>query len=141
MATVLWDTNLFIYLFEDSEVLGARVTQLREGMLQRGDQLFATALTVGETLVRPVALGDIGLQNRYLQFFQSSTITLLPFASDAALHYARIRQDRSIKPADAIQLASAAAAGIDLFVTNDDRLAGKIVLGVKFISSLERAPL
>ena len=40
-----------------------------------------------------------------------------------------------------IQLASAATAGVDLFITNDDRLSRKHVPDVKFITSLERAYL
>jgi hypothetical protein len=45
------------------------------------------------------------------------------------------------KAPDAIQLACAAAAGVDLFITNDDRLSRKHVPEVKFITSLERAYL
>ena len=45
------------------------------------------------------------------------------------------------KAPDAIQLACAAAAGVDLFITNDDRLSRKHVADVKFIASLERAYL
>jgi predicted nucleic acid-binding protein len=59
----------------------------------------------------------------------------------AAAAYARIRRDRGIRPPDAIQLACAAAAGVDLFITNDERLSRKIVPGVGFVTSLARAPL
>lgn len=55
--------------------------------------------------------------------------------------YARIRSDRSIKPPDAIQLACASAAEVDLFITNDDRLSQKSVPGIQFLSSLHKAPL
>ncbi|SRR5579875_109797 len=43
--------------------------------------------------------------------------------------------------AEAIQLACAAAAGMDLFITNDDRLSRKRVPEIKFITSLQRAPI
>jgi predicted nucleic acid-binding protein len=65
--------------------------------------------------------------------------TIVPFDENAAPRYADIRADRTIRPPDAIQLACAAAAGVDLFITNDDRLSRKQVSGVKFITSLERA--
>jgi len=52
-----------------------------------------------------------------------------------------IRADRAIGAPDAIQLACAASAGVDLFITNDDRLSRKHVPDVKFITSLERAYL
>lgn len=47
----------------------------------------------------------------------------------------------AITAPDAIQLACAATAGVDLFMTNDDRLSRRLVPGVKFITSLERAYL
>jgi hypothetical protein len=40
-----------------------------------------------------------------------------------------------------MQLATAAASGIDLFITNDTRLSRVIVPGIDFISSLERSPI
>ena len=55
--------------------------------------------------------------------------------------YATIRQDRSISPPDAIQLACAAAVGMDLFITNDQRLSRKVVPGIHFITSLDTAYL
>ena len=40
-----------------------------------------------------------------------------------------------------VQLACAAAAGTDLFITNDDRLSRKNVRGIHFIQSLDKATL
>ncbi|HUJ82068.1 MAG TPA: hypothetical protein VLW83_09295 [Candidatus Acidoferrales bacterium] len=40
-----------------------------------------------------------------------------------------------------LQLACAASARVDLFITNDARLSGKIIDGIQFIVSLDRAPL
>ena len=48
----------------------------------------------------------------------------------------RIRADRSIASADAIQLACAAQAQVDLFLANDRRLAGKTIPGLQFIANL-----
>jgi len=66
---------------------------------------------------------------------------LIPFDQKAAQIYATVRQDRSIKAPDAIQLACAASNQIDLFITNDDRLSKKSVSGVHFITSLGAAYL
>jgi hypothetical protein len=57
----------------------------------------------------------------------------------AARIYASIRQDRTISPPDAIQLSCAAAAGIDMLVTIDDRLSRKKIPGIQFLVSLDRA--
>jgi len=42
MSRIFWDTNLFIYLFEDYGVLSKAVGQLRSKMLDRGDQLLTS---------------------------------------------------------------------------------------------------
>jgi predicted nucleic acid-binding protein len=141
MASILWDTNLFIYLFEDHPRFAPPVAAIRDAMVRRSDHLFATAMTLGEILVKPLSINDHGLERRYRDFFQSGAVKVLPFDDVAATHYARIRCDRSIQPPDAIQLACAAAHGIDLFITNDERLSGKVVAGVSFITSLQAAPL
>jgi predicted nucleic acid-binding protein len=141
MARILWDTNLFIYLFEENSQFSARVISIRKSMNARHDQLYATAMTVGEILVQPVSRGDFALQEKYERFFRSGAVTVLAFDLDASGHYARIRQDRSIRPPDAIQLACGAAHGVDLFITNDDRLSGKAIPSLGFVTSLQQAPL
>jgi predicted nucleic acid-binding protein len=57
MSRIFWDTNLFIYLFEGRSPLFDRVVKLPGAMLERGDQLVTSALTLGEVLVKPVELG------------------------------------------------------------------------------------
>jgi predicted nucleic acid-binding protein len=114
---------------------------MRHRMLTRGDSLITSALTVGELLVKPTRDGNEALAQQYLAIFSRPAITVLGFDLDVAGLYARIRHDKSIDPPDAIQLATAALAGVDLFITNDDRLSRKLVPGINFITSLERAPI
>ena len=66
---------------------------------------------------------------------------LLSFDRLSARTYAQLRQDKTLKAPDAIQLSCAANAKCDLFITNDDRLSRKIVPGIQFITSLDRAYL
>ena len=66
---------------------------------------------------------------------------MLPFDLQAASKYAQISQEKAIARPDAMQLAIAASAGINLFITNDDRLSRALVTGIDFISSLDRAPI
>ena len=138
MSRVFWDTNLFIYLIEDFGELSERVVRLRSRMLERKDHLYTSTLTLGEVLVKPVEAGNEQLREEYERAISAGAI-LIPFDLGAAVRYAQIRQDRTIRAPDAIQLACAAAAGIDLFITNDERLSQKTVPGVQFISSLGRA--
>jgi predicted nucleic acid-binding protein len=138
MSRVFWDTNLFVYLFEDHGAQSQRVTTLRERMLERNDQLCTSTLTLGEVLVKPLEKGDEGLRRRYEEAL-SQAVVLIPFDKAAATIYAVIRRNRTIRAPDAIQLACAAQARVDLFITNDDRLSRCTVPGIHFIASLERA--
>lgn len=140
MSRVFWDTNLFIYLFEDYGPLSKATVALRTKMLARGDQLLTSTLTLGEILVKPTEQGDTQLCSRYETAITAAAV-ILPFDTKAARIYALLRSDRAFRPPDAIQLACAGGAGIDLFVTNDARLQRKQVDGIQFIVSLERVPI
>lgn len=140
MSRIFWDTNLFIYLFEGQGPLHARVLELREAMLRRGDQLLTSTLTLGEILVKATERGNLELA-RELEEAMTSTSSMIPLDIQAARIYAQVRGDRSIRAPDAVQLACAAAARVDLFITNDERLSTKNVGGIQFIVPLERAPL
>jgi predicted nucleic acid-binding protein len=140
MSRVFWDTNIFIYFFEDHGQQGKTARDLRERMLQRGDQLITSAMSVGEILVKPQERQDHNLCRQYEEAI-TSTALVLPFDLNAARRFSTLRVDRSLRAPDAIQLACAAAAGIDLFITNDNRLSGLRVGGIQFIVSLDRSPL
>jgi predicted nucleic acid-binding protein len=59
------------------------------------------------------------------------------FRSETAHLYAGIRAKQNISPPDAIHLACAAQARIDLFLTNDKALVGKVIPGIQFIGGLD----
>jgi len=130
MSRIFWDTNLFIYLWEDYGALSQAVVELRAKMLRRGDQLLTSTLTLAEILVKPTVAGNAELCRKYEEAI-----------SGVAKIYAAIRRDRVLKAPDVIQLASAASAAADLFVTNDTRLQGKHVSGIQFIVPLDRVPI
>ena len=140
MSRIFWDTNLLVYLLKDEGRLTERVVVLRGRMIERGDELLTSTLTLGEILVKPVEADDDGLARRYEQTIAAAA-TILPFDRSAAAAFARIRRDRSISPPDAIQLACASAAGVDMFITNDQRLSRKVVPGIHFIQALASASL
>src|SRR5271154_2802005 len=140
MSRVFWDTNLFIYLFEDYGVLSKAVAQLRAKMLDRGDQLLTSALTLGEILVKPTERGDSELCRKYEHSISAAAI-VIAFDAKAARVYAALRSERALKAPDAIQLACAASASVDLFVTNDERLQGKHVDGIQFVVPLAKVPI
>ena len=139
MSRVFFDTNLFIYLLEDDDERAAKVSELVTRLSERHDELLTSTLTLGEVLVKPFATGDEAWADRYERFLNTPGVSLLSFDRASARIYARVRQDKTIKPPDAVQLSCAAAAKCDLFITNDERLSRKIIPGIQFITSLDRA--
>jgi predicted nucleic acid-binding protein len=140
VSRIFWDTTLFIYLFEDIDERGEQVARLRERMLERGDQLCTSALTLSELQVKAFELHEPELARQFEAAVEASA-RVVGFDRAAARRMAAIRAQGQIRPADAIQLACAAQIGTDLFVTNDERLSHHAVPGIQFISSLAAAPL
>jgi len=128
---------LFVYWLEDHPQHAARMDQIREWMEVRGDTLCTSAFTVGEVLTGPYRSGAIETASRIREAFRSPQIELIPFTPDTADHYAAIRGSHRVSPADAIHLASAAQAGVDLFLTNDRRLQPLAIPGIHFIAGLD----
>jgi predicted nucleic acid-binding protein len=135
---IFWDTNLFIYLIDDYGQLSERVVGLRKRMNERRDELCTLALTLAEILIKPLEANEEVFARRYEAALLRGAV-IIPFDVDAARLYAGIRNDRTIRPPDAIQLACAAQARVDLFITNDDRLSTKSIPRIHFVTSLQRA--
>lgn len=140
MSRIFWDSNLFIYFLEGNDERSAATRRLRRSMLERGDQLFTSTLTLGEILVKPVAQANQTLCQLYEDALEKTAV-ILPFDRKVARRFAAVRSSTSIKGPDAVQLACASEAGVDLFVMNDHRLQGQRVDGIQFIVALDRVPI
>ena len=137
MSRIYWDTMLFVYWMEGHPQYGQRVQEIHRKMEQRGDTLCTSVFVLGELLVKPHKLKKMDLTQAIRDFFQSSEIEVLPFDMEAAELFARIRAEHNVSPADAIHLASAAQARVELFLTNDRQLSRLNIPGVHFIASLD----
>jgi predicted nucleic acid-binding protein len=140
MSRIFLDTNFFIYLIQGTGPQSARTKYLRNAFSLRRDEILTSVMTLGELLVQPMRDGDFALVQSFKRILRSPGITVLPFLDNAAEIFAKLRADKNIKPPDAIQLATAAVAGCDLFLTNDERLRSVVVPGIHFITSFEKAP-
>jgi predicted nucleic acid-binding protein len=127
---------LFIYWIEEHPRFAEQVDRLRERMWKRKDQLCTSALTVGEILSGTSARNNRDLGIRYTELLSPPLVQVLPFTIETARIFANIRADKSIAVADAIQLACASEAKVDLLLTNDRRLAKKTIPGIQFIADL-----
>lgn len=127
-------------MFEGLEPNRSRVLAIRKRMLDRGDRIVTSAMTLGEILVKPIKLGQTSLIEQYDQAVRSAA-QVVNFDAQIAWRYATLRATHKIRNADAIQLACAAHFGVDLFITNDQHLHKLDVPGIGFIAPLEKIPL
>lgn len=139
MSRIFWDTNLFIYLFEKNSQFSQQTIELRKRMLERRDELVTSAMTLGEIQVGPRRAKNYALSASYRDAIEQ-TCTVVSFDRAAADIYAELRENAAIKPPDAIQLSCGAAAGVEIFITNDKTLTKLTIKGIHFITSLERLP-
>jgi predicted nucleic acid-binding protein len=140
VSKVFFDTNAFIYMFEGLEPNRSRMLDVRKRMLERGDRIVTSAMTLGEVLVRPTKLGQTSLIEQYDRAIRSTSL-VVPFDASVAWRYASLRATHTLRSPDAIQLACAAQVGVDLFITNDLKLHKLDVPGIGFITPLDRVPL
>ena len=137
MSRVCWDSMVFIYWLENHPVYSPRVEHIFRSMMERGDRLCASYLTLGEVLTKPTQAHELDLVARIEQFFDSGIVELLSFDRKAAGEFARMRGASNVSPADAIHLACAGSSGVDLFLTHDKGLHKLRVPGIQFIAGLD----
>jgi predicted nucleic acid-binding protein len=133
-----WDTNLFIYQWDRSSALQPSVQALRQKMLAAGIGLVTSTMTLGELMTGPKRHGQDAIALHYKAALTQAA-TIVPFDEKAADLYATVRSQTRVKQPDGIQLACAGAHGVELFVTNDDKLWKLRVPAVHFIVSIETA--
>lgn len=137
MSLVYWDTMLFIYWLEAHPKHGAQVQQVYRRMSLRGDQLCTSVFTMGEILTGAYKTGHQSEADQIRKYFESGAVRILPFSLEVADRYAKIRAQGRVSPADAIHLAAAAVAQVDLYITNDERLKRLLIDGIQFIVGLD----
>jgi predicted nucleic acid-binding protein len=128
---------LFVYWLEDHPRYAKRVRHILSKMKERQDQLCTSSFTVGEILVGPYKVGASETTRQIREVFKAPFVEVIPYTIETADLYAGIRAQHGVSPADSIHLACAAQARIDLFLTNDAALVGKVIPGIQFIAGLD----
>jgi len=134
MSRVFWDTMLFIYLLEGHPTFAPRVGQLLDRSYHRGDVLFTSYLTLGEVLAGAEKSPYPEKTRAIRATVEEMGFRCLAFDERAVAPFGRLRSRERLKIADSVQLACAAAAGIDLFLTGDERLIKLDIPGIQFIA-------
>ena len=134
---IFWDTRLFFYWItaHPDHVGGIEETLTR--IESRGDRLCASAFGLGELLVGVAERGGHREADRIRRIVRPPHVELLAFDAAAAERYVAIRRTHGTSAPDSIQLASAAAAGVDLFMTAEAKLKRIHVPGIKFVVGID----
>lgn len=141
MSLVYWDSMLFAYLLEKSPTFFPVTKAVHEAIRRRGDTICTSIFTVGEVLVGPRKMGSHSGAELVSQFFATGSIRLLPFDLETANQFSFVRAWTGVPPADAIHLASAAQAQVDVFLTNDGQLLSCKIPGIGRFAGLDPALL
>jgi predicted nucleic acid-binding protein len=124
---------LLIYVLEGNPNYRRRVEELLARSERRGDALFTSYLAAGE-----LAAGTEKLSPQkavtVLKVLEEMGFSFLPFDKGSVAPFSRVRAVKGVRSADAVHLACAASAGIDLFLTGDRNLMSLDVPGIQFIA-------
>jgi predicted nucleic acid-binding protein len=133
---VALDTMVLIHWFEGEE----KYKSVIQKIIEQADQITLSHLALGEFLVpyqKSTHFSDMPMQ--LLRFLEEHPkFNIAAFGQSAALYFASIRAEHpSVKPPDAIHLATALSVGAELFISDDRRLAnfpGLLVLGLESLA-------
>jgi predicted nucleic acid-binding protein len=134
MSRIYWDTMLFIYLLEDHPVFSSRPQELLERTYKRGDSLFTSYLALGEMMAGASKSPHPKTAAVVAEIIEEMGFKFLSFDGGAVAPFSTLRSKQKLRIADAIHLACAASAGIDLYLTGDTQLFKLDVPGIQFIA-------
>jgi predicted nucleic acid-binding protein len=113
------DTSILIYHFEGNP----RYTPLTSSVftaVASGVEAVLSSLAVMEILMKPMRDEQSRLARTIADRLRSMpNFTFVPSGFDIAVEAARLRARYSLRPPDAIHLATSLQAGVDAFITND----------------------
>jgi len=128
---VYFDTNVLIYLIEKNLTYHDKIASLIASLDQQGCEVFTSELTLAECLVKPFADDDKQSQAIYTKNIKNSDfLKVKPVTRKILVEAARLRSLYKNKLPDSIHLATALAAGCDVFVGNDKKIKAGSEIGL-----------
>jgi len=133
-----FDTAPVIYFIEANARYDALVTEIFQRVSGGISEGITSVITLTEVLIHPLRRGDAALQQQYGDLLiNSANFQTLPIDIKTATSAADLRARYNLRTPDALQVATAIAAGCDAFLTNDSGLHRVSELRVLVLDQLE----
>jgi predicted nucleic acid-binding protein len=117
------DTSIFIYHFEAHPRYLPLTQKLLTGVQAGQWTAITSIITVMELTVHPWQMGRSSVAREYeALLIHFPNLTLVDVNRDVARRAAQLRAHYNVRPADALQVATALLEGATTFVTNDRKL-------------------
>jgi predicted nucleic acid-binding protein len=133
---IFLDTNIWIYAYEEDPKFGASARVMMQSLRSGEHSIVGSLLILNELLVLPTRRADDFTVAAYRRLFGARMLELVPYTQAATQIYAGLRAFHRTKPLDALHLATAAAARVDYFITQDEKLLPLTVPGIGSIADL-----
>ena len=124
-AQILLDTSVVLAYLDGREAISPAATLVIDEFVNSGrNPARISAVTVGETLVRPLKAGQaaVNMVESFLLHFPNLSVTVVDYG--VAREAARLRATTGLKTPDSLIIASALDGITSVVVTNDERWAG-----------------
>ncbi|MBE2269162.1 MAG: PIN domain-containing protein [Anaerolinea sp.] len=132
------DTVCVIYFIENHPEYANAVEYVLRLIEQDKLEAQSSVITLAETLVKPLKLKDVKLEDDYRDFLQDrENLPLNPISEIVAERAAILRAKYNLKLADALQIATAILSGCDAFLTNDVGIKRVTEIRVLVLDELE----
>ncbi len=132
------DTPPFIYLIERNPTYLNLVREVFRRITSGTFTGHSSVITLTEVLTQPYRVGNAALAQRYQRFLlRSRNFSLDLVTADIAEQAADLRARYGLRTPDALQVATALAAGCAALLTNDARLQRVTELRVLVLDEIE----
>ncbi len=133
-----FDTSPIIYFIESHPQYDGLVTEIFQRVSNGRPEGITSVITLTEVLIHPLRRGDAALQQQYSDLLiNAANFQTLPIDIKTATSAADLRARYNLRTPDALQVATALAAGCDAFMTNDAALQRVSEFPVLVLDQLE----
>lgn len=114
------ETAPFIYFTEARATYVDKMRTIFSGVSSGQFQVLTSAVTIPETLMKPLQSNDTALVNRYrTMFYHTHGIRVVAVSSSVGDLAAELRAHYNLRTPDALHVACAVESRCDAFLTND----------------------